>query len=202
MDESVFTHHNDDLTIFGVKDSHQERWATHYGINFCAGTPDDVLPITYDEVVSIYGDAASENTNGTQSQKEDTNQKTAAVQPVNQPIQCRNSISRSFGCKPFSIGAKAKTQLTYRSENKQIATVDRNGFISFKRPGKTAIIVTAKQTSEYKSAVKIIYVTSKLKRPLLKANNISGPKVRISWSKIPKASGYKIYICNPGSKNL
>ena len=47
----------------------------------------------------------------------------------------KNVVSKKYGDKAFSLGAKAKTTLTYKSSNTKIATVDRKGKVTIKAAG-------------------------------------------------------------------
>ena len=99
---------------------------------------------------------------------------TAAVQAINDAtaalvkvqdqtitISVKNSkgtVSKKFGDKAFSLGAKAKGGLTYKSSNTKIATVDSKGKVTIKAAGTVKITITAKATGDYKSATKTVTV--------------------------------------------
>lgn len=53
---------------------------------------------------------------------------------VKQTVQAKNSYKKNVGDKAFSLNAKAKTPLTYTSSDKKVATVDKNGKVTVKRP--------------------------------------------------------------------
>ena len=75
-----------------------------------------------------------------------------------------NSFTKTYGNKPFSLGAKAKTKLTYKSSNTKVATVSSTGRVTLKGPGKATITITAAATSQYNAATKKITITVKPKK--------------------------------------
>ena len=77
----------------------------------------------------------------------------------------KSTYSKTFGDAPFSLGAKAKTKLTYKSSNTNIATVSSAGKVTLKNPGTAKITVKAASSAYYKPATKVVTVTSKLKTP-------------------------------------
>ena len=80
----------------------------------------------------------------------------------------RNVVSRKYGDKAFSIGAKAKTGLTYKSSNTKVATVDRKGKVTIKGAGTAKITISAKATSSYKAATKTLTIKAAKAAPVLK----------------------------------
>lgn len=86
-------------------------------------------------------------------------------------VSVKNSngvISRKYGDKAFSLGAKAKTGLTYKSSNTKIAIVDGKGNVTIKAPGTVKITITAKASSDYKTAAKILTVKIAKKNATIK----------------------------------
>ena len=81
----------------------------------------------------------------------------------------KNVVSRKYGDKAFSLGAKAKTALTYKSSNTKIATVDSKGKVTIKAAGTVKITINAKATSTYKAATaKVLTVKIAKKAPTIK----------------------------------
>lgn len=80
----------------------------------------------------------------------------------------RNVVSRKYGDKAFSIGAKAKTGLTYKSSNTKVATVDSKGKVTIKAAGTAKITISAKATSSYKAATKTLTIKVAKAAPVLK----------------------------------
>ncbi|MFQ9172455.1 hypothetical protein [Blautia massiliensis (ex Durand et al. 2017)] len=81
----------------------------------------------------------------------------------------KNVVSKKYGDKAFSLGAKAKTTLTYKSSNTKIATVDSKGKVTIKAAGTVKIAINAKATSTYKAATaKVLTIKIAKKAPTIK----------------------------------
>ena len=86
-------------------------------------------------------------------------------------VSVKNSkgvVSKKYGDKAFSLGAKAKGGLTYKSSNTKIATVDSKGKVTIKAAGTVKITITAKATSTYKAATKVVTVKAAKAAPSIK----------------------------------
>lgn len=97
----------------------------------------------------------------------------------------KNVVSQKYGNKAFSIGAKAKTAMTYKSSNTKVATVDRKGKVTIKAAGTAKITITAKATSSYKAATKTLTVKVAKAAPVLKTKITSK---NVSYSALRKKS--------------
>ena len=80
----------------------------------------------------------------------------------------KNVVSKKYGDKAFYLGAKAKSGLTYKSSDTKIATVDNKGKVTIKAAGTVKITITAKDTSTYKSATKVVTVKAAKAAPSIK----------------------------------
>ena len=80
-----------------------------------------------------------------------------------QKITGTTTYKKTTASKAFKLNAKANTNLTYKSSNTKVATVDKNGKVTIKGKGKAVITVSATATSEYQAATKevTIQVTTK-----------------------------------------
>ena len=115
------------------------------------------------------------------------------VEKAKQAISARN-LKKTYGAKPFALRASAKTKLTYKSSRPKVAKVSAKGRVSIKNPGKTAITITAAETSQYKKANRKIWLNVKLKRPTLKVRSIGKRRFRLTWNKVPGADRYQVYM--------
>ena len=109
----------------------------------------------------------------TEATKALTTAKTKLVKMKTQTItvsvkNTKNVVSKKYGDKAFSLGAKAKTTLSYKSSNTKIATVDSKGKVTIKAAGTVKITITAKATSTYKSATKVVTVKAAKAAPSIK----------------------------------
>lgn len=95
----------------------------------------------------------------------------------------KNVVSKKYGNKAFSIGAKAKTAMTYKSSNTKVAIVDRKGKVTIKAAGTAKITIAAKATSSYKAATKTLTVKVAKAAPVLKTKITSK---NVSYSALRK----------------
>lgn len=85
----------------------------------------------------------------------------------------KNVVSKKYGDKAFSLGAKAKTTLTYKSSNTKIATVDSKGKVTIKAAGTVKITINAKATGTYKAATaKVLTIKTKIGTKNLSYNTL------------------------------
>lgn len=119
---------------------------------------------------------------------------------TSQNIEAPSRINRTFGSGSFNIGAKAKTNLKYKSSNTSIASVSSTGQVTFKNPGTATITVTAEETNAYFAKTAKVTVKSTLKTPSLTARKASRTSIRLSWTKTSGARGYQIYKYSPSKK--
>lgn len=125
---------------------------------------------------------------------------TVTVEKAAQTIQCKKSISKTFSFETFNIGVISATDCIYQSSNEKLVTVNEFGDVTLKNPGKVTVTITAVESDNYRSAVKKITISSKLKKPVIKVKALKGGKVRLSWKSVPGAKGYRIYIYDKAKK--
>ena len=125
---------------------------------------------------------------------------TVTVEKAEQSIKCKKSISRTFSFETFNIGAVSATDCIYQSSNEKIVTVNEFGDVTLKNPGKVTVTITAVESDNYKSAVKKITISSKLKKPVIKVKALKDGKAKLSWDSVPGAKGYKVYIYDKAKK--
>lgn len=125
---------------------------------------------------------------------------TITVEKASQTIKCKKNISRTFSFETFNIGAVSATDCIYQSSNEKLVTVNEFGDVTLKNPGKVTVTITANGSDNYRSAVKKITISSKLKKPVIKATALKCGKVRLSWKSVPGAKGYRIYIYDKAKK--
>ncbi len=116
-----------------------------------------------------------------------------------QSISCTARFTKPIG-KSFYLKAKAKTALKYKSSNRKVATVNTKGLVKITGYGTCKITITASKSGTYKAAKKTITIKGRLAKPVLKGVNVKTKKVKLTWSKVGGATGYKLYIKYPGAK--
>lgn len=125
---------------------------------------------------------------------------TVTVEKAAQTIQCKKSISKTFSFETFNIGVISATDCIYQSSNEKLVTVNEFGDVTLKNPGKVTVTITAVESDNYRSAVKKITISSKLKKPVIKVKALKGSKAKLSWASVPGAKGYKVYIYDKAKK--
>ena len=125
---------------------------------------------------------------------------TVTVEKAAQTIQCKKSISKTFSFETFNIGVISATDCIYQSSNEKLVTVNEFGDVTLKNPGKVTVTITAVESDNYRSAVKKITISAKLKKPVIKVKALKGGKAKLSWASVPGAKGYKVYIYDKAKK--
>lgn len=110
---------------------------------------------------------------------------------VAQSISGKSAWKVTYGAKPFSLGATAKTALSYKSSNTKVVTVSSKGVVSVKRAGKATITISAKAAGGYQAATKKVTVTVAKKAQTLKVSTARKAAVRGGYTKAVKLSGNK-----------
>ncbi|MDD6211760.1 MAG: fibronectin type III domain-containing protein, partial [Clostridiales bacterium] len=105
------------------------------------------------------------------------------------------NILTYYGAKSFNLEAETSGngKLTYKSSNKDVAKVSKNGQVSIVGTGKAVITITAHSTADYKLAVKKIVVRVTPGKAELKSVKAKGSgKLEITVKKDSMANGYMV----------
>lgn len=78
------------------------------------------------------------------------------------------TYSKKYGDKAFTLKAKAKTSVSYKSDNTKVAVVDRNGKVTIKGAGTARITITAAGTSKYKKVTRTVTIKIARLNPTIK----------------------------------
>ena len=101
----------------------------------------------------------------------------------------KTSVTKTEGNKAFSLGVKTnvKATVTYKTSNKNVATVNKKGKVTVKGPGRAVITVTVKPSAKLSA----------------KATALKGKKAQVTWKRNKKATGYQIVVATDKSfKNV
>ena len=112
---------------------------------------------------------------------------TVKVVKQNQKITASNV---SVYCKKGrSLGAKAKTGLTYKSSNSAVVSVNSKGYIVGKKVGTAKIYITAKASGTYKKATKtvVVKVIKQTSTPAVKPTTTPKPTAKPTATPKPTA---------------
>ncbi len=107
----------------------------------------------------------------------------------------------TFGARPFSIGAKAKTPLTYVSDNESVAAVDADGKVTVGNAGTARITISSPANTQYGAAENVIVTVNVAKAAssvTLKAKTVTynGKAAAIGKATVKGSTGkvtYKYY---------
>ncbi|MDO4169265.1 MAG: phage tail tip lysozyme [Lachnospiraceae bacterium] len=111
-------------------------------------------------------------------------------------ISGTSSYTKTYGASAFNLNAKRTAgngALSYTSSNNNVATVSSTGKVTIKGTGYCTITVKVASTSTYSAATKVvsIYVVPK-KTSVSSLKAVGGRKLKVTWSKNSKATGYVI----------
>ncbi len=78
----------------------------------------------------------------------------------------KQKYSKQVGDKKFSLKAKTSGngKLTYKTSNKKIVTVSKNGYVSIVGEGTAKVTISASETNTYKKASKTVQIIVKPKK--------------------------------------
>lgn len=131
---------------------------------------------------------------GGSSQEKPENKKTQTVTAAD--------LAKTYGDRPFSIGAKASGggALSYAVKNPAVASVDGNGAVTLKCCGVTEIVITAAANGRYQAASKTITLTVAPKKLSgTSAKSTKAKTLTVKWKKDKAATGY-IIECSTDKK--
>jgi len=113
----------------------------------------------------------------------------------NSSLITAKNITKTYGCKAFSLGAKSKSggKLTYSVADKKVAAVDKKGKVTVKGYGQTKITITSAAKGKYPKAKKTITLTVKpVKTRIASVKSTKSKNMVVKWKKDTKATGYVI----------
>ncbi len=112
-------------------------------------------------------------------------------------LTCKKTFTKKYGDKAFSLKAKAAegAKITYKSSDKKVADVSTKGKVTIKGTGIATITVKATASGYEAKTLKVTVKVSpsKSSAPSLKA--LRGRKLKVSWKKDKRATGYQVQYC-------
>ncbi len=111
-----------------------------------------------------------------------------------QSISVKSSYTKTFGATAFNLNAKAKTKLTYSSNNTKVVTVSSSGKVNVKGCGKATITVKAASSTYYKAASKSITVIVKPGQVVISKRKVKSGKLNLKFKQQKNCDGYKVQI--------
>lgn len=103
----------------------------------------------------------------------------------------KSSYSTTYG-KKFSIKPISEGKISYTVKDTKVATIN-NGKVTTKGPGKTTIVVTSSLNSNYTPTTQKVTIVVKPKTMAKPKVSVSNKKLKVSWKKDTKVSGYELW---------
>ncbi len=112
----------------------------------------------------------------------------------NSSLITAKNITKTYGCKAFSLGAKSKSggKLTYSVADKKVAAVDKKGKVTVKGYGQTKITITSAAKGKYPKAKKRSLDSKTVKTRIASVKSTKSKNMVVKWKKDTKATGYVI----------
>ncbi|MEG0924471.1 MAG: glycoside hydrolase family 25 protein [Anaerovoracaceae bacterium] len=157
----------------------------------------NVATVSNNGTVTIQGPGLSEITVSTPQTKKylaATKKVKIIVNGGAQTIEGASSYSKTCISKDFSLDAKSNynTKLTYLSSDEDILTISETGIVDIKDTGKATITVTAAASEYYDEVQKIISVSVRPQKQVIKVSNPYKNGFRVYVATDKHASGYQI----------
>ncbi len=112
-------------------------------------------------------------------------------------LTCKKIFTKKYGDKAFSLQAKAVkgAKITYKTSDKKVAVADKKGKVTIKGTGIATITVKATASGYNAKTLKVTVKVSpsKASAPALKA--LRGRKLKVSWKRDGRATGYQVQYC-------
>lgn len=104
-----------------------------------------------------------------------------------------DSFKKEYGDKAFSLGASAKTTLSYKCSDTSVATVSSTGNVTIKGYGQATITITAAASDVYSEATKNVTVKVVPKTQVVsKVTSSTAGKASVVFTTDTSVTGYKI----------
>ncbi len=112
-------------------------------------------------------------------------------------LTCKKIFTKKYGDKAFSLQAKAVkgANITYKTSDKKVAVVDRKGKVTIKGTGIATITVKATASGYNAKTLKVTVKVSPSKASALSLKTLRGRKLKVSWKRDGRATGYQVQYC-------
>ena len=112
-------------------------------------------------------------------------------------LTCKKVFTKKYGDKAFSLQAKAVkgAKITYKTSDKKVADVDKKGKVAIKGTGIATITIKATASGYDDKSLKVTVKVSPSKASAPSLKTLRGRKLKVSWKKDSRATGYQIQYC-------
>lgn len=113
-----------------------------------------------------------------------------------QPNLSVSSYMKILGSKPFMVNLETNSngKITYKTSNKNVVAIDRNGKVTIKGYGKAYITIQLAEGTNYKAKSIKILVNIIPKKVKFISSKLSKRIWNIKWKKNDSVTGYHIYL--------
>ena len=112
-------------------------------------------------------------------------------------LTCKKVFTKKYGDKAFSLQAKAAkgAKITYKTSDKKVAVADKKGKVTIKGTGIATITVKATASGYNAKTLKVTVKVSPSKASAPSLKTLRGRKLKVSWKKDRRATGYQVQYC-------
>ncbi len=112
-------------------------------------------------------------------------------------LTCKKVFTKKYGDKAFSLQAKAVkgAKITYKTSDKKVAVADKKGKVTIKGTGIATITIKATASGYNAKTLKVTVKVSPSKASALSLKTLRGRKLKVSWKKDGRATGYQVQYC-------
>ncbi len=112
-------------------------------------------------------------------------------------LTCKKVFTKKYGDKAFSLQAKAAkgAKITYKTSDKKVAVVDKKGKVTIKGTGIATITVKATASGYNAKTLKVTVKVSPSKASAPSLKTFRGRKLKVSWKRDGRATGYQVQYC-------
>ena len=112
-------------------------------------------------------------------------------------LTCKKVFTKKYGDKAFSLQAKAVkgAKITYKTSDKKVADVDKKGKVTIKGTGIATITIKATASGYDDKSLKVTVKVSPSKASAPSLKTLRGRKLKVSWKKDSRATGYQVQYC-------
>ena len=122
------------------------------------------------------------------------------VEKVEQKIETAKAFFAGFEGNGSALKAQAPENITYKSTNEDVVTVNEKGTLEYRKPGEAQIHITAEEGDMYKEGKAKVEVTvfpDQLDRPEAKISEKKDTSVVLAWTPVAFAQKYSVLKRNP-----
>ena len=126
------------------------------------------------------------------------------AEKVEQKIEVPKEAFAGFEGNGSALKARAPEQITYKSSNEKVVSVNDKGTLIYNEPGEAEIHIVAEEGAKYKKGRAKVNVTvfpDELDRPVAEVSEKKDTTVTIAWAPVEFAQKYSVLKKNPADES-